>query len=239
MAKSKLGGKRASQTAQSTTNDTFQGRPPQTIGVFDDNYATTLRQQYEDNYDPDVVSALKIYTSKATNANGFSASQELNYALDNDLKFDPKTTQGQNLRHMDRYMHDAMHDVGIKTTLTRAAHDDVLKSLGINDYTKLNQKQLQSKLIGTEYVSKAYTSYSYDESKNPFLTGPQSGGREVIIKATTNPKTKMLFGAKAQAETVIDRGTKHRITNVYYSGKNATPRTGGTKPVVVIEVEML
>lgn len=47
----------------------------------------------------------------------------------------------------------------------------------------------------------------------------------------------MVFGAKHQAEIITNKGTNYKITNVYYNGKTATPRTGSSKPVIVIEAE--
>lgn len=196
-----------------------------------DAIAQQIRDDVDDRYESDVVDAIKNYISKATDSQGYSTSQSLNYKLDNGMKLNPT----------EQFIHDniqkGMHDLGVNTTLTRACHDDMLKALGIKDYSKLSEAQLKSKLIGTEYKTTAYSSFGYDDSKNPFLTGNQAGGREVIIKAKTGSNTKVVFGAKSQGEIVTNIGTQYKINNVYYSGGTATPRNGSSKPVIVLEVE--
>ena len=55
------------------------------------------------------------------------------------------------------------------------------------------------------------------------------------IKAGSN--TKMLFGAKAQSEIVLNKGTAFKITDVKYTGKTAYPAGGRSKPQIVIDIE--
>lgn len=244
MAKDSIGGKRgasASATVSATPSQqqTLNQVAQSSNGNFDDNYATQLRQKYDDLYDPDVVGAIKLYITDRPDSQGYTISQNLNYALDNKLPLNV------NEAFIDKYIGNGMHNIDTQATLTRACHDDVLQKLGIKDYTKLTEKQLQQKLIGVEYDTTAYTSYSYDASRNPFIPGnkysgtnqDKSGGREVIMKTTTDPSTKMVFGASKQAEVIMNKGTHQRIKNVYFSGNTATPRLKGTRPVVVIETE--
>ena len=148
-----------------------------------DNDASQLRDDMDGNYEPDVVNAIKMYISAAdANGDGFSYSQNLNYKLDNNLPLDV------NESYIDTFMQQGMHDIGKNTTLFRACHDDIIKSLGISDYSKLSQSQLQSQLVGTSFKTKAYMSASYDAKKNPF-TNPSSGvsgGREVYMNIKTS-----------------------------------------------------
>ena len=246
MPKSSRGGQGARKDggsiAQSSTGVVINTQssmpsPVQTVRnhtQFTDTDASQLIAVNADAYDdPDFNYARKLYVSDATDAAGFSFSQNLNYKLDNGIA----------LNANEQFMHDmlglGMRPIGKDTVLFRAAHDDILKSLGISDYTKLSQAQLQQKLVGTTMQTTSYTSWSYDKSKNPFLPGqPQGGGREVYIVNKAGSSTNMFFGAKSQAEVVTNIGTKMRISNVYYDGTRATPRLrSGSVPRIVIEVE--
>lgn len=235
MAKGSRGGRRATTTQTiSTTPTPSVSTGTRSYGTMTDTMAQQLRDDVDDNYTSDVVDAIKLYISKKTDSAGYSYSQNLNYKLDNDMKLNT------NEKFIDKNMQQGMHDLGNDVVLTRACHDDVLKSLGIQDYSKLTEQQLQSKLVGGTITSKAYMSFSYDESKNPFLTGSQSGGREVIWKVNAGKNTKVVFGAKSQAEIITNKGTQYKITNVKYTNKMATPRNSATsKPVVIIEAEVV
>ena len=226
MAKSNRGGRRAGNITQSTPTST------RTYTNMTDAMAQQVRDDVDDRYTSDVKDAIKQYISKATDSNGYSFSQNLNYKLDNNLPLNATE------KFMDKYIQQGMHDLGHDVNLTRACHDDILKDLGISDYSKMTESQLKQALVGGIYKTTAYNSFSYDESKNPFLTGPQSGGREIIIKAKARSDTKVVFGAKSQAEIVTNKGTQQKITNVYFSGKTATPRGKSSRPQLVIEVEM-
>ena len=225
MAKNNRGGRTKSSSISQASSGTYV--------QMTDAIAQQIRDEVDDRYDSDVVDAIKNYISKATDSNGFSVSQNLNYKLDNGLK----------LNATEQFVHDniknGMHDLSVDTTLTRACHDDILQKLGIKDYSKLSEAQLKAKLVGTEYETTAYSSFGYDDKKNPFISGQNSGGREVIIKAKTGKNTQVVFGAKSQGEIITNIGTQYRINDVYYSGATATPRNKGSKPVVVLEVETI
>ena len=201
---------------------------------FTDTDASQLIAVNADAYDdPDFNYARKLYVSDATDSAGFSFSQNLNYKLDNNL---PLNANEQFMKDM---LQNGMRPIGKDTMLFRAAHDDILKSLGIKDYTKMSQAQLQQQLVGTTMQTTSYTSWSYDKSKNPFLPGqPQGGGREVYIVNKSASSTNMFFGAKSQAEVVTNIGTNMKISNVYFDGTHATPRLRGKSvPRIVIELE--
>lgn len=202
---------------------------------FTDADAKALITQNSDvEQDVDYVFARKLYISAAAQSNGFSFSQNLNYKMDNNLPLDA------NEQFMKDTLQTSMRPIGKDTTLFRAAHDDILKQLGIADYTKHTQADLQKKLVGTTMQTTSFTSWSYDESRNPFLPGQiNGGGREVYIKNKTAASTNMFFGARKQAEIVTNVGTNMKITNVYFDGTYATPRLkmGKSVPRIVIEVE--
>ena len=202
---------------------------------MDDNDAKGILSANADTYDdPDFVSARKLYISPAqTDSQGYSYSQSMNYKLDNNLP----------LNATEKWINDnlqlGMHDLGKDTNLVRYCHDDILQKCGISDYTKLSDSQLQSKLIGTELTTTAYLSTSYNAKNSPFAPGQSlGGGREVVMNVKASSNTKVVFGAKAQSEIVINKGTNMRITGVHYDGSYATPRTSSrAKPRIVIDVE--
>lgn len=204
-----------------------------TYGIFDDNDAQQLRDDMEDMYDPDVTDAIKLYISDSNpNGDGFSHSQNLNYKLDNGIPLNPTE------KFIDDNIQAGMHSIGKDSTLVRYCHDDILQTAGVKDYTKMSDSQLQSALVGKNFTTTSYMSTSYDGSKNPFNPSASGGGgREVVMNIKASKDTKMVFGAKSQAEIVLNKGTNFKITGIKYDGSYATPRNSGRKPRVVLEIE--
>ena len=204
-----------------------------TYGVFDDNDAQKLRNDMEDIYDPDVTDAIKLYISDSNpNGDGYSHSQNLNYKLDNGMPLNPTE------KFIDDNIQAGMHSIGKDSELVRYCHDDILKSAGISDYTKMSDSQLQAALVGKTFKTTSYMSTSYDGNKNPFNPSAMAGGgREVVMKINAGKDTKMVFGAKSQAEIVINKGTNFKITGIKYDGSYATPRNSGRKPRVELVIE--
>ena len=240
MAKSSRGGRRAvagGSISQSHTGIHLTGSDGGASGAtyssMDDAQAQGIISANSDAYDdPDFKNAQKLYISDAdVHGDGFSYSQNLNYKLDNGLPLDV------NEKYIDDNLQFGMHDIGANTTLYRACHDDILKQCGISDYSKLSDSQLQSRLVGTEFKTTSYMSTSYNAKNNPFMTGVNSGGREVYMNINAHAGAKMVFGAKAQSEIVLNKGTNMRITGIRYDGTYATPRGAGMKPRVIIDVE--
>lgn len=241
MAKSSRGGRRAvagGSISQSHTGIQLTGSDGgasgATYGSMDDTQAQGIISANSDAYDdPDFKNAQKLYISDAdVHGDGYSYSQNLNYKLDNGIPLDV------NEKYIDDNLQFGMHDIGANTTLYRACHDDILKQCGISDYTKMTDAQLQSRLVGTEFKTTSYMSTSYNAKNNPFMSGAQSGGREVYMNINAHAGAKMVFGAKAQSEIVLNKGTNMRITGIRFDGSYATPR-GSTrsKPRVVIDIE--
>ena len=240
MAKGGRGGRRSGSGASISQSNT----PAQKTGMganagtvtystFDDNDAQKLRDDMEDIYDPDVTDAIKLYISDSNpNGDGYSHSQNLNYKLDNGMKLNATE------KFIDDNIQAGMHSLGKDSNLVRYCHDDILQKCGIKDYTKLTDAQLQSKLIGTKLQTTAYMSTSYDGKKNPFNpSAPAGGGREVLMNVKAGKDTKVVFGAKKQAELVINKGTNLKIVGIHYDGTYATPRGKGSKPRVILDVE--
>lgn len=82
-------------------------------------------------------------------------------------------------------------------------------------------------------------STSYDSSKSPFAPNAAlGGGREVTLNINSQKSTRAMLGAKKQTETIFDKGTNVKITNIRYDGSYATPRgSSKRKPRVIIDIE--
>lgn len=245
MAKGSRGGRRSGGGANAqVTAPTPQTAPTaQTIvsnggiglNVFDPNFdPNTLSDKILSDYDADLVDALKYYVDDVPRAGGYSYSQALNYKLN--YGGDLTTTE----KFIDRSMQSGMHDLGINTNLVRFAHDGVLRQMGVSDYSKLTDKQLQNKLVGTTFTTKSYTSTSYNSKNSPFAPGQSlGGGREVIMNIKAKSNTKVLHGDLKQSEIILNRGTNYKVTGIRYNGQYATPRGKGRRPVVVLDVEVI
>lgn len=172
------------------------------------------------------------YTRAAPQSNGFSLSQNTNWALEN----------GQPLTQRQQSMKDGLQSlmgaIGHETTLYRADHDDILQRLGVN-YQNMTVSQMKQALVGRSWQSKGFTSTSHDKSKNPFWPGNYAGGgREVVMRIHTGKGTKVALVQRSQAEVVLDIGTNFRITGVRDTGTWAYPRVGGRKKVIELDVEV-
>lgn len=233
-----MGGRGAkSSISQSHTGAVMTGAGATASNIvystFDDNDAQKLRDDMEDMYDPDVTDAIKLYISDSNpNGDGFSHSQNLNYKLDNGMALNPTE------KFIDDNIQAGMHSIGKDSNLVRYCHDEILRTAGISDYTKMSDAQLQSALVGKTFKTTSYMSTSYDGSKNPFNPSAiGGGGREVVMNIKAGKDTKMVFGAKSQAEIVLNKGTNFKITGVHYDGTYATPRNSGRKPRVILDIE--
>ena len=233
MAKGSRGGRRSGSTTPNVTSS-GGGNAVLNAQFFDDADAQDLVDAYDDIYtDPDFVDARKLYIANNNpNGDGFSTSQNLNYKLDNGLALDASE------KFVDDNLQLGMHDIGKDSKLVRYAHDDVLKSLGISDYTKMTDAQLQSKLVGAKFQTTSYMSTSYDGGKSPFAPNqPLGGGREVVMNVNVGKGTKCIFGNAKQAEVVINRGTNFKVTGIHFDGSYASPRNKSTRPRVVLDIE--
>lgn len=228
MAKGNSGGRRGG-----TLNMTA-GVAPINYTQFTAADAQQLVDDMKDMYDPDVTDAIKLYISNSNpNGDGFSHSQNLNYKLDNGLPLNA------NEKFIDDNIQAGMHAIGKDSQLVRYCHDDLLKACGIADYTKMTDAQLQSALVGTQFKTTSYMSASYDGSKNPFApSAPAGGGREVVMNIKAGKNTQIVFGARKQAEMVINKNTDMKIVGARFDGTYAHPRSGGTKPRIVIDIEI-
>ena len=236
MAKGGRGGRRthsATTNVQITAPTAQMSNVPKNVTAFTDADAQKLRDDVDDRYDPDVTDAIKLYISDSNpNGDGYSHAQNLNYKLDNGLPLNV------NEKFIDDNIQAGMHAIGKDTTLVRYAHDDILKALGVSDYTKMTDTQLQKTLIGKTFKTTSYTSTSYDAKKSPFApNAPAGGGRELVININAGANTKVVFGAKKQAEMVLNKGTNMKVTGIHYDGTYATPRNSGAKPRVILDVE--
>ena len=228
---------------------------PGNAKVLTDQEAQDLRDQQDSSYDPSTASAVKMYISNTNfDKQGHSLSQTMNFlesegvdlatadlnAVNKKYGLSLSPSDWASMQYTSAYMARAVHPLGQDTILQRGAHDDMLRQIfGIRDYSKMSQAQLQSALVGKTFKNSSYMSSSYDITKNPFLGSSSgvSGGREIVYNIKAGKNTKVLFGAKAQSEVIIGKGTDFKITGVHYSGKTATPRGGRSKPQLVIDIE--
>ena len=250
---------RGTSKAGATTSTMTANVPnvPTNAVPLTDADAKKLRDQQDSMYDATTTAAVKMYISNTNFDNqGHSLSQTMNYLEDNGVDFnDPNTSLQQinkqfglnldarqyaSMQYTSNIMDIAGHPLGKDVVLQRGAHDDILRQgFGIADYSQLSEKQLKQKLVGQSFTNNSNMSTSYDVSKNPFLGSGSgvSGGREVVYNIKAGANTKVLFGAKAQSEIVIGKGTNFRITDVKYTGNIATPRGGRSKKQIVIDIE--
>lgn len=250
MAKGSRGGRRTGGTSLGGGSNI-----PTNAQALTDAQADALRNLQDSQYDANTTAAVKQYISNTDfDRQGHSLSQTMNYLLDEGVDLqtaDLDTINKQyglrltgrdlaSMQYTDAYMGIATHAIGQDVVLQRGAHDDVLRNaFGINDYSSMSESQLQAALVGQTFQNTSYMSTSYDINKNPFLGSSSgvSGGREVVYNIKAGANTNMLFGAKAQTEIIIDKGTNFRITGVSYTGKTATPRGGSYKPQIQIDIE--
>ena len=230
---------------------------PVSATVLTDQQAQNLRDQQDSMYDASTTAAVKMYISNTNfDRQGHSLSQTMNFLEEQGVDLDATSLTAINrqfglnlsasdlasMQYTSNYMERAVHPLGQDTVLQRGAHDDLFKNaFGIRDYSKMTEAQLQSRLVGQTFKNTSYMSTSYDITKNPFLSASSgsgvSGGREVVFNIKAGKNTKVLFGAKAQSEIIIGKGTDFKITGVHYSGKTATPRGGSYKPQIVLDIE--
>lgn len=192
-----------------------------------------MAQQQSSQYDINTRLAINQYIREDQQANGFTMSQNLNHALENDLP----------LNATEKYVHQhllaAMHDIGKDTVLVRAAHKDFLEALGVKNYQKMSDAQLNAAVAGAEYQEKKFVSAAFDPKKNPFISGYASGGREVYINIKAPSGTKCVLGNTKQSEAILSPGTKFRAIGAHFDGTYAYPRAGERLPRVVIDVEII
>ena len=181
---------------------------------------------------PDADLARSMYISKATDASGYSMSQNLNYNLEHGNALNGNESfMYQNLR-------GAMQQLGVDMQMNRGAHADVVQALGVQSWSGMSAQQLSQALTGASWTSNSFTSASYDQSKNPFFNGPNSGGREVVLNMHVSKQTRVMMGARSQAEIVADVGTHFRVTGAGFTGKIATPRNGRAVQQIYLDVEV-
>lgn len=193
-----------------------------------------LKNRVNNNLNINQQQARKLYISAAVQSDGYSWSQQINYALDNDL---PLTNP--NLQIINQHLSSGMGALGSDMTLYRGAHQDVLQALGVNNYQNMSQAQIQQAIVGKTYTSKSFWSTASDYNSSPFLgNGQYSGGREIEFKVSASKNVRGMVGNEKQSEVILDKATNYSITNAYFSGRTASPRTSSKSlPVLVVEVD--
>ena len=189
--------------------------------------------QAQNRYDINTRLAINQYIREDAQSNGFTLSQNMNHKLENGQTLDATET------YVAQRLDAAMHDLGKNTMLFRAAHKDFLEALGVQNYQNMTPAQLNAAVKGAEYKEKKFVSTAFDRSKNPFISGAQSGGREVYLNIKAPGGTKCVLGNAKQAEIILSRGTVFRATGAHFDGTTAYPRLGGALPRVVVDIEIV
>lgn len=189
--------------------------------------------QSQSRYDINVRLAINQYIREDIQANGYTLSQNMNHKLEIGQTLDATET------YVAQRLDSAMHDLGKNSMLYRAAHKDFLEALGVNNYQNMTPAQLNAAVQGATYRERKYVSTAFDKSKNPFIGGYASGGREVYINIKAPGNSQVVLGNAKQAEVILARGTTFRATGAHFDGTYATPRVGGRLPRVVIDVEIV
>lgn len=163
-------------------------------------------------YDINTKLAINQYIRQDQTNTGYGVGQNLNHKLENGQALNA------NEQYMVNMMDAAMHPLGKNTTLIRAAHQDFLEALGVKNYQRMTDAQLNAAVQGVEYTEKKFVSTAYDAKKNPFIGGSQSGGREVFINISTPASTNCIMGNLKQAEIILSRDTKYRVKGAHFDG---------------------
>lgn len=192
-----------------------------------------MAQAQNSQYDINTRLAINQYICEDVQANGYTMSQNLNHALENGIPLNA------NENYVYQKLLSAMHDIGKDTVLIRAAHKDFLEALGVKNYQRMTDAQLNAAITGAEYQEKKFVSAAFDPKKNPFISGAQSGGREVYINIKAPSDTKCVLGNAKQSEAILSPGTKFRATGAHFDGTYAYPRLGGQLPRVIVDVEII
>lgn len=189
---------------------------PTNYMTVDDNLAGQIRALYDGFYDPSQKDAIKRYIADNTKRGGvmYSYSQTLNHKINNGLALDA------NEQFMVKYLDLACHPLGVDMKLTRYAHQDMFgyisKNLNPSKLLSMTSSQLNAALSGIEYVEAAYSSTSYDVTKNPLTH------KEVVLNIKAKRTARGFFGKKNQTEIVLARQSKMKITGARFTGKTGT-----------------
>lgn len=187
---------------------------------------------------------LKQYGRGDQQAGGFSRSQNLNNKLQTSGGDLSKAGLDQTEKKMVKYMDTAMHPLKQDTLLVRGDHaihpsgSGLMQRLGVANYQNMSQAQLSAALVGKTWTEHKYLSTSYDVNKNVFLNGNQSGGRSLVWNIKAKSGTNYVQARADQAEYVLARGGRYKITGARFTGATVMPRAGGSLKQIVIDVEV-
>lgn len=227
-----------------------KGNLPKAPIVLTDSEADSLKAQYESNFDAATKKSVDKYISNTNfDGDGHSLSQTMNHIINEggDLqtmsreevnsKFGLHLTKNEfeQLKRTDANLDAAMHPIGQDCILQRGCHaGEMVRNFGIQDYTKMSEKELQAALVGATFQNSAVMSTSFNVGKNPFLgNGPAAGGREIVYNIKAGANTPMVWGAMNQTEAVLGKGINWRVTGVHFTGKMAVPKSTMQKNTAV------
>lgn len=121
--------------------------------------------------------------------------------------------QFQDVDHITKLIDERSVELRDDTVLTRASDTDyLLNLLGENNYLEgiegeSMSQELNRRLGGAQVEHKAFTSTSFDSSRNMFM-----GDRDVIMKIEVPAGSKAYFASdNKEAEVILQRGSKFEI----------------------------
>lgn len=234
----------------------FSNVPKNPIELTDEQ-AQALKDHYESTFDADTKKSVQKYISAESLDNkSHSPSQVMNFLISRGENLDTITADEINakynlgisqkdvtmLKKMNHNIDGAMHSLGVDAMLERGAHAGQITQMfgaDVADYTSMTPAQLSKAFVGKAFTNTAVWSTSFNTSKNPFLSSSssQSGGREVIYRIKAGANTQCIFGAMNQAEIVLGKGTKFKVTGASFTGKTAFPKAGGAIKQIVLDIE--
>lgn len=188
----------------------------------------------QQNFSEDTKKAIEVYLEKDKTAGSlYSPSQELNHKLRNDEKLSPSEQKLYN------DLQAGMHNLGYNTTLERYDRIGFMERLGIKNYDSKSIDELKSKLVGVEYVDKAFGSTSH----NNFSKAPNGGKPftdkcvKINIQAPASTKAMMPGHGKGGnlGEIILAPDTRYRIKDLRYTGKDGR---SGLKYYKQIEIDV-
>lgn len=233
------------------------GNVAENAELLTEEQAEVLRQQYESGFDDATKKSIQKYISAdAMDNKSHSPSQVMNFLVSRGVDLNTATAEEINakynlgitpknvalMRQMNNNIDAAMHNLGADALLERGAHAGQITQLfgaDVAGYTSMSAADLSKAFVGKAFSNTAVWSTSYNTSKNPFLSSSssQSGGREVIYRIKAGKNTQCVFGATNQAEIVLGKGTKFRVTGASFTGKVAHPKSGGAIKQIVLDIE--
>lgn len=174
----------------------------------------------------------------------YSASQNLNYNLNNGIKLNA------NQQFMYNGLQSSMHNLGYNLNLQRYDHSDsingLLKSVGVNSsYDSMSESQLKSALVGVSYKSNAFTSTSYNDFSKAGSSASTFTSRAIKYVYSAKAKAQAMMPGNGAGgnlgEIILSNTNNFKVTDVKFDGRKSrykgTQSYGAKGLTVYVDVE--